>query len=74
MLFHYNNFKEHCHVGENIFLNLAAECSLILDYSIHNIFRDVSNVNFISNVIGRKSTKFITSSGLVCLELALASR
>jgi len=39
-------------VGENIFLNLAAECALILDYmySIHKIFRDVNNVNFISNI------------------------
>jgi len=45
--------------GENIFLNLAAECSLILDYSINKIFRDVNNVSFISNVTGRKSMKFI---------------
>jgi len=33
-------------VGENIFLNLAAECSLILDYSIHKNFHDVNNVKF----------------------------
>jgi len=42
-------------VGDNIFLNLAAECSLILDYSIHKSFRDVNNVNFISNVIGKRA-------------------
>jgi len=41
-------------VGKNIFLNLAAECSLLLDYSIHKSFRDVNNVNFISKVIGEK--------------------
>jgi len=35
-----------------------------LDYSIHKILRDVNNVNFISNVIGRKSTKFIICNGL----------
>jgi len=58
-------------VGENIFLNLSVECSLILNYSIHKIFCDVGNVNFISNVIGRKSMKFIICNGLVCLELAL---
>jgi len=29
-------------------------------------FRGVNNVNFISNVIGRKSTKFIICNGLVC--------
>jgi len=61
MLFRYNYFKKPCHVGENIFFNLAAECFLILDYSIHKIFHDVNNVNFISNMIGRKSTKFIIS-------------
>jgi len=43
MLFHYNYFKKR-HVGENMFVNLAVECSLILDYSIHKIFRDVSEV------------------------------
>jgi len=42
-------------VGENIFLNLAAECSLILDYSIHKSFRDVNNVSFISIVIGESA-------------------
>jgi len=42
-------------VGENIFLNLAAECSLILNYSIHKSFHDVNNVNFISNVIGERA-------------------
>jgi len=61
MLFHYNYFKKHCHVGENIFYNLAAECSLILDYFIQKNFCDVNNINFISNVIGRKSRKFITA-------------
>jgi len=43
-----------------------------MDYSIHKFFRDVGNVNFISNVIGLKSTKFIICSGLVCFELALS--
>jgi len=71
MIFHYNYFKKHCHVGENIFLNLAEECSLILDYSINKIFRDVNNVSFISNEIGRKSTKFIICNGVVCFEIAL---
>jgi len=42
-------------VGENIFLNLAAKCSLTLNYFIHKIFRGVKNVNFISNVIGEKA-------------------
>jgi len=42
-------------VGENIFLNLAAECSLILNYFIHKIFRDVNNVYFISNEIGERA-------------------
>jgi len=42
-----------------------------LDYSIHKIFRDVNSVYFISNVIGRKSTKFIICNGLVCFELGL---
>jgi len=45
-----------------------------MDYSIHKIFLDVNNVNFISNVIGRKSRKFIICNGfigLVCFELAL---
>jgi len=42
-----------------------------LDYSIHKIFRDVGNINFISNVIGRKSTKFIICNGLVCFKLNL---
>jgi len=37
-----------------IFFNLAAECSLILDYSIHESFCDVNNINFISNVIGKR--------------------
>jgi len=55
-------------VGENSFLNLAAECFLILDYSIRNFF-DVNNINFIS--IGRKSTKFVICNGLVCFELGL---
>jgi len=27
----------------------------MLDYSIHKIFRDVNNVNFISNVIGERA-------------------
>jgi len=40
--------------GRKYFLNLATECSLILNYSIHKIFRDVNNVNFISNVIGER--------------------
>jgi len=71
MLFHYNYFKKHCHVGENFFFNLAAESSLILNYFIRKIFRDVNNVNFISNVIDRKSTKFIICNGLVCFELGL---
>jgi len=71
MLLHYNYFKKLCHVDENIFLNLAAECSLILDYPIHKIFRDINNVNFISNVIDRKCTKCIICDGLVCFELAL---
>jgi len=56
-------------VGENIFSNLAAECSLILDYSIHKIFCDINNVSFILNVIGRKSTKFIICNGLVCFKI-----
>jgi len=47
------------------------EWSLILDYSIHKIFHDVGNVNFISNVIGQKSTKFIICNGLVGFKLAL---
>jgi len=73
MLFPYNYFKKHCHVDENIFLNLVAECSLILDYSIHKIFRDVNSVNFILNVIDRKYTKFIICNGLACFELALGT-
>jgi len=36
MLFHHNYFKKHCHVGENIFLILAAEWSLILDFYPQN--------------------------------------
>jgi len=41
-----------------------------LDYSIHKIFGDVNNVNFMSNVIGRKSTKCIICNGLVCFEFS----
>jgi len=71
MLYHHNCFKKHCHVGENNFLNLAAEWSFILGYSIHKTFRDIGNINFILNVIGRKSTESIICNGLVCFELAL---
>jgi len=63
-----NYLKKHYHIGENIFKILAAECSLILDYSIHKIFRDANKLYFISNVISRKSTKFIIYNGLVCFE------
>jgi len=37
------------------FFNLAAECFLIVDYFIHKIFRDVNNLNFISNVIDERT-------------------
>jgi len=63
MLFHYYYFKKHCHVGKNIFFNLAAECSLILDYSIHNIFHDINNVNLISNVIGERAPSLSFAMG-----------
>jgi len=42
-------------VGENIFFNLAAECLFNFGLSIHKIFRDVSKVYFISNVIDERA-------------------
>jgi len=71
MLFHYNYFKKHCHVGENISLKFSSGVLFNFGLFYHKSFRDVNNVNFISNVIGRKSTKFIICNGLVCFELAL---
>jgi len=35
MLFYYNYFKKIVLWAKIFFLNLATECSLILDYSIH---------------------------------------
>jgi len=45
--------------GRKYFLNLAAECSLILDYSIHKRFCDVNNVSFISNMIGKRARSLL---------------
>jgi len=44
-----------------------------MDYSIHKIFHDVNNISFISNIIGRMSTKFIICNGLVSFKIALGS-
>jgi len=71
MLFHYNYFKKHCYVGENIFFKFSSGVLFNFELFYAQNFRDFNIVNFISNVIGRKSTKFIIYNGLVCFEIAL---
>jgi len=51
-------------VGEDIFLNLAAECSLILDDYIHKSFLWRQQRKFHLKHDWWKSTKFIICNGL----------
>jgi len=58
-------------MGKNIFSKFSSGVLFNFELFYPQTFRDVNNVNFISNVIGRKSTNFIICNGLVCFELAL---